>query len=296
MRTKLSTLSVLIILLLSISLNASSKTYLKLNFKKGSIYEVTTVLNNKTVKKKFADETRVEQNMTTGLSFKVLNILPNKNFLIEYSIQKIKMNLKIGEQSTSYDSESNNGNNPMNSTLKTLPNIKMELSPLGKIISMESFKFDSLVGDPEVFQLLSNLLGNGNMGSFISQMFTYFPEKKVEKGDKWTNSVKLAILMSLETKMNFELVDIEKNQLSLKITSEVDIDKQIEPEGTNANMKITGTQTGSMTVNPSDGWLRSYDLNQKFKMNMKFIDPKTKEDTDIPLFSVSDLKFTVVKK
>lgn len=296
MRTKLIPLLFVTILLFSNSLQAKNIINLRLNFHKGSTYEMTTVLNNTSEQEIKGLKTEIDQKMTTGISFHVLDILPNKNFLIEYSIQKIKMNVKMDEREANYDSESNNGNNPMNSTLKTLPNIKIEISPLGKLISMESFKFDSIEGDPQVFQLLFTLLGNRNMESYIGQMFNYFPVEKVEKGKKWSNSVKLATVMSLETIMNFELVNIERNQLTLNITSDINLNKPIEKESSNIDMKMTGTQSGTMTIDTTDGWLRSYDLIQKFKINIIMKDPKTKEDIENSVISNSVTKFTVVKK
>jgi hypothetical protein len=296
MRTKLISLFIVIILFVSNSLQASSKIHLKLNLKKGSVYEVTTILNNTTDQDLMGKKTKVDQKMETCFSFKVVDVLSNKDYAIDFSILKMKMNVNMDGKKANYDSESSNGNNPMNKTLKNLPSVKIELSPMGKIVSMEPYNLKSIVGEPEIVALMHTFLGNKRLESFIGQFFNYLTENKIGKGEKWTNNVKLPTVMNMEVPMNFEVADVQKNLISLNMSSDVNTETPIEPGGTKIDVKMIGKQDGTMTIDPSDGWLRSSNLNQKFNLKMKMKDPKTKEDTEAPSTSNSVIKITVVKK
>lgn len=257
---------------------------------------MTTVLNNTIDQEMMGQKTKFDQKMKTGFSFQILDVLPNKNFLMEYSIRMIKINMNINGQDKNFDSESTDGNNPLGNFLKILPKIKIEITPLGKIVSMEEYNLGNLQVDAQIAQFMLVFLSDKNLESFIGQMFNYFPEDKVEKGDKWTTSVKLATLMNMATNMNFELTAIEKDLVTLKVTSDVNMNTPIDKEGIKIDMKMIGTQYGSMTLDPKDCWVRSFDLTQKFNLNMKSKDPKSKEDVEIPVISNSVTKFTVVKK
>ena len=58
---------------------------------------------------------------------------------------------------------------------------------------------------------------------------------------------------------------------------------QVEPLGFKADMKAKGTQTGTMDIDSSDGWVRRSDLTQKFDVNMKMKNPDSDEKTNIQM-------------
>jgi hypothetical protein len=296
MRTKLISLFIVVILFASSSLQATNKINLRLNFKKGSIYEMTAVLNNITEQNMMDQKSKIIQKMETVFSFTVLKIMPNKNFLIEYSIKKVKMNIKMNDKEMYYDSESVGGDNPINNILKTLPAIKMEINRLGKIIHMDNYDLENLKGDQKIVGLMHSFLANSHLQSFFGQMFNYFPGKKIKKADKWTTSVKQATVMDLETIMTFEIAAFEKNQITLKVTSDVNSVTPIEQGTEKVDVKMMGKQNGSMTIDTSDGWLRSSKLTQKFDLTMKSKNPTTKEDMDVSANSNSVTTITIVKK
>jgi len=61
-------------------------------------------------------------------------------------------------------------------------------------------------------------------------------------------------------------------------------------------VKLTGTQNGNMVLDPTDGWLRSSDLIQKFNMKLKTKNPQSGEDMEIPVISNTVTKITILKK
>jgi len=300
MKTKLISLLLISTFLFASSLQAKSKVMLRLNLQKGTTYEMTMATNNLIDQEMMGQKMKMDQKMEMGFSYQVLDVLPNKNFQIEYSMLRMNLNMNINGQDVNMDSESTDESNPMNKALKDLVNIKikLELTPKGSIENVEGMdQYEKkLAGNQQMAQSMQMFLNKDNFGSFVAQTFNYFPEEEVEIGTKWTSTFKLPSMMNMETTMNFEVASIEKENLLLNVTSDVNMEMPIEQNGMKIDMKMTGTQNGTMSINPKDGWVRESNLIQKFDMNMKMKNPQSGEDMEIPMLMNAVTKITVVKK
>lgn len=300
MKTKPIALLLISISLLLISFRADSKVLLRLNLEKGTTYEMTMNMTNSIDQEMMGQNMKIDQKTEMGFLFQVLDVLPNKNFQIEYSMSKMKLNMNINGQDVSFDSESTDESNPMNKSLKDLVNIKikMELTPKGTVENIEGLDqfVKQLAGNQQMAQTMQMFMNDKNFGSFVGQTFSYFPEEEIKEGSKWTSSFALPALMNMETKMNYEAASISKANILLNVTSDINMDMPIEQNGMKIEMKMTGAQNGTMTINPKDGWLRESDLTQKFDMHMKMKNPQSGEDMEIPMLMNSVVKFIVVKK
>lgn len=293
------------ILLISLSLlvtsfRADSKVLLRLNLEKGTTYEMTLNMTNSIDQEMMGQKMKLDQKTEMGFSFQVLDILPNKNFQIGYSLTKMKLNMNINGQDVSFDTESTDESNPVYKSLKNLVNIriKMELTPRGIVENIEGLEqFEQqLAGNQQMALSMQMFMNEKNFGSFVGQTFSYFPEEKIEKGTRWTSTFSLPALMNMEIKMNYDVESVSKENIILNVNSDVDMDTPIEQNGMKIEMKMTGTQNGTMTINPVDGWLRESDLNQKFDIHMKMKNPQSGEDMEIPMLMNSIVKFSVVRK
>lgn len=300
MKTRLLTLIVIVILLTTSAIQAASKVLLRLNLQKGTTYEMTMASTNLIDQEMMGQKMKIDQKMNMDFLYQVLDILPNKNFMIEYSLQRMKMDMNVNGQEINFDSESPDQSNPGNKSLNDLVKIKIkfELTPKGMVERVEGLDLyaKELGGNPQMAQSMAMFMNDKNFGSFIGQTFSYFPENEVEKGEKWTASFSLPSMMNMETIMNFEVAAIEKDQVSLNVTSDVNMEMPIEQGGMKMNMKTTGTQTGTMIIDSNDGWVRQSDLTQKFDVNMKMKNPQSGEDMEIPMVLNAVTKITVNKK
>lgn len=300
MKTQLiATLLISITLLLN-SFRADSKILLRLNLEKGTTYEMTMNMTNNIDQEMMGQKMKIDQKTEMGFFFQVVDVLPNKNFQIEYSMSKMKLNMNINGQDVSFDSESSDESNPMNKSLKDLVKIKikMELTPKGIVENIEGLDqfAKQLAGNQQMAQSMQMFMNEKNFGSFMGQTFSYFPEEEIEKGSRWISTFSLPALMAMETKMNYEVASISKENILLNVTSDVNLNMPIEQNGMKIEMKMTGTQNGTMTINPTDGWLRESNLIQKFDIQMKMKNPQSGEDMEIPMLMNSIVKFIVVKK
>jgi hypothetical protein len=261
---------------------------------------MTMDMANKIDQDMMGHKMKIDQNMKMVLSYHILDVLPNKNFLIEYTMLNMNMKMNVNDKEMNFDSESPDTLNPMNAILKGLfsNKLKLELSPIGQVERVEGLEeyVKKLSQNPMMAQSMQMFTDDKNFKSFIGQTFNYFPEAKVKKGDKWTSTLNLPALMNMETKMNFEVAAIKRDQIVLNVVSDVNLDVPVEQKDMKFNMKMTGTQNGTTTINTKDGWFRLYDLTQIFDIKMKMKNPQTGEDMEIPMLMNSVAKMTVAKK
>lgn len=300
MKTKLIALFIVAIFFVANVVRAESKVLLRLNLQKGTTYEMTMATANNIDQEMMGQKMKLDQKVEMAFTYQVLDVLPSKNFIIEYSVVKITMNMNMNGREMNVDTGSADASNPGNAALKGLieTKVKFELTPKGQVewaVGLDEYA-KKLSANPQMAQSMPMFTDEKNFKSFIGQTFNYFPETEVTKGSKWTSSYKLLSLMNMETTMNFEVADIKTDQVALNITSDVNINAPIEQQGMKMDMKMTGTQTGTAVINPTDGWLRSSDLTQKFDVKMKMKNPQSGEDMEIPMLMNSVAKITVVKK
>jgi hypothetical protein len=299
MKTKLITLIIVTILLAANTVGAASKVQLRLNLQKGATYEMKMSSINQIEQEMMGQKIKIDQKIEMVFTYTVLDILPDKNFLIEYSFSQMKMDMNMNGQEIKLDSESTNGN-PMNATIKDLLSFKLKLtlSPKGQVIKAEGLDeyAKKLSGNQQLAQAMKMFTDENNFKSFFAQTFNYFPENEVSVGDQWESVVKMPELMDVGISMNFEVVAIENNQIHLNFKSIVDMETPVEQMGMKMNVKMAGTQSGKITVNATDGWMRSSDLNQKFDMKIKMKNPQSGEDMEIPMVTNSVTNIVGVKK
>jgi hypothetical protein len=300
MKTKLIALFIVFLLLTAKCMEAKSKVLLRFNLQKGSSYEMTMNMSNLIDQQMAGHPMKMDQQMQMVFVYTVLEVLPNQNFLIEYSMQDMSLNMNINGQEMRMGTKDTTQSNPMYNVFKGLGShkLKMEINSRGQVLKVEGLDVyvNSIGQNPQLAQSMQMFTGEDNFKSFMEQTFNYFPEAEVKEGDKWSTSYKLPGMMNMESTMNFELASIEEDQVVLNVTSDVNLDSPIEQNGFKMNVKMTGTQTGSMTIDTSDGWLRESDLTQKFDMKMKMNNPQSGEEMEIPMLMNSVVKITVVKK
>lgn len=300
MKTKIVSLLIVALLLCGNMLHAKSTVLLRLNLTKGTTYEMTMTTTSKVDQKMAGQDIKIDQKMVLVLAYKVLQILPNKNYLMEYSMPKIMMDMNVNNQKMNFNSSIDDPSNPINAALKGFDQVKLniEMTSTGKVVRVEGMDdyLKKISGNNQLAQSMQMLSDEKSFGSFIEQTFNYFPENEVKKDDKWSVSFKIPTVMELETKMDFEVASIGKDQVLLNVNSNIKIDSPIEKNGMKIQLNMNGSQNGTMTIDSNDGWIKSSELTQKFDLDMKMKNPQTGEDMQIPMSVNSLISIQVEKK
>jgi len=299
MKTKLIALCIITFLVASLSAGAANKVNLRLNLQKGRSYEMKMSSANQIDQEMMGQKVNINQKIDMVFNYVILDVLADKNALIEYSFQSMKMHMNMNGQEMNMDSESSDGN-PVNSAIKNLllQKLKLTVNPKGEIVKVEGLEeyTKKLSGNQQLAQAMKMFADENSFKAFFAQIFNYIPEKEITVGDQWQSVVKMPELMDVGITMAFEVTAIENDQVNLNFKSIVDSETPVEQMGMKMNVKINGTQNGKMTINTLDGWILSSDLNQLFNMKIKMKNPQSGEDMEIPMVTNSVTNIVCVKK
>ena len=299
MKTKLIALLLVMIFLAAHTVKAESKVLLRFNFQKGSIYEMTMNMLSDINQEMMGQQMDILQKLEMVSTYEVLDVLPGNEFLIEYSFQKMKINTTVNGQETGMDSESTD-NDPKNDFLKNLSliKVKVKMDSKGKVLEVEGMEeyVNKMTGNPQLTQSIPMFTNENNFKSFVEQTFGYLPETEVEVGSKWNTSIKTPAFMDMEVVMNFEVANILDDQVILNVTSDINMETPMDMNGVKMNIKMAGSQTGTMALNLNNCIEGSSDMVMKYDANIKMKNPQSGEDMEIPMIMNSVIKSSIVKK
>ena len=245
MKTKLIACIIALFFIAVQSIEAKPKVLLRLNLEKGAAYQMTITSDNSIDQQMMGQQMKVQQKMEMGSTYKVLDVLPNKIYVIEYSFDKMKMNMEINGQKVSINSEDTTGN-VVSRNMKELTSMKIKftMDSQGKIQSIEGMdEYEKKVGsNQELGQILSMLANADNFKASFGQYLGFFPDNEVEVGSKWDLPIKMPSMMNMDMNLHYSVNDITDDQIVLGVNSEVNMDSPIENNGMKIQMKATGTQ------------------------------------------------------
>lgn len=202
-----------------------------------------------------------KMNMLMGMSMNQEG-MSGPNHKMSATIDKIKMDMNMpGMGEMKFDSEMPDTTNPAAASFIDLVGKKMsmEMTQSGEII-----KGDELEGLDQV-----------NMGNLGTQ-FGFYPDKPVKVGDSWEKSSTQNVQnmsMLLKAKYTLKSVDGDKAVVECDGTFSIDHSKSTGDPAADARlkeMKMEGTQKGTMELEVSTGMLVKTDLVQDIKMTMDF--------------------------
>ena len=298
MRTRLIAFMIALLFIALQTANSQPKALLRLHLEKGAEYHMTMVSDNNIDQQMNGQQMKILQKMEMVTSYKVLDILPDNNYFLGYTFLKMKMDMDVNGQKVIMDTESTS-DDPVTKAVKDLTsfNMKITVTPMGKVMAVEGMdEFAAKIGNnPQLSQALGMLSNADNFKATFEQYFGFYPENEVEVGSKWDNSIKMPAMMNMEMLMHMTVTDIKNDQVVMDVTSDINMDSPVETNGMKIHMKMTGTQTGTMRIDRKSGLTGTADMNQKFDMHMKFQNPQTGEDMEMPMQMNGVSKISTVK-
>jgi hypothetical protein len=287
-----------IILAIGTTSVSAQKTNIQLNLKKGDVYTLQTEMSNTMNQQMMGQNINMEQKMTMITALKVVDVLSSGNFVLEQSFNRIKMDMNAYGQNMSFDTENPAASSPMLAPLAKMKEAKItfEVSPSGDISNITGLnEMMSSIADnnPQAGNMIKNIASE----STLAATFSYLPKKTVSKGDSYTNTIKLNEMFGMEIASKYTVSSIKGNIVDLDVISDINFapSEPITQNGLKMNMKITGAQNGTFTVNKSDGMATASNMKQTLDMTMGMKNPQNGEDMSIPMKINSNIKATITK-
>jgi hypothetical protein len=259
---------------------SSTARMLKFNLEKGKYYDYEMVMD--------MDQDLMGKKNTIGLIAQyVINVTDDDGTLktldIEYRDFKMKMNMMGQEMNIDASKkpepmDSNSfGQNPMEMMSSAFSGIigkkfTMKVSGDGKIQSITGVEefINSIAESMNAGEQIKGIVLASLKGQFSEEkvketfapMFGIYPNKEVKPGDKWTNSYILSS-QAVESSNEYTVKSFEGDNAIVQLSS------KMEPQADAANpnlaaLKLSGTQSGTMTINTTTGLIVDSELTQNF--------------------------------
>lgn len=235
--------------------NSSGEIELKLNLKKGSLYDMKMVLNSQTEMNMMGQTVNSNTVMEMGMDYEVKDVLANGNYVVRTTYKTIKMSGDAMGMKYEYDSQTDKATGmqaeQMAAGMKKMLGeyAEMEMDKLGKVV--KSTMSPGLSG-PD---------GKGK-GGMENMSYSVFPDKKIKVGDTWESDIDQKMGNSeVIVKTKFKLVSVSNG------IAEISMDGTLELKpGTEG--KITGTQKGTSKVELATGMNQEVVIDQDIDMEM----------------------------
>ncbi|MEM6828991.1 MAG: DUF6263 family protein [Bacteroidota bacterium] len=280
------------------------KTDLGLKLKVGETYSQSYISKNTITQTINGMEQIIKMEITGGMDFLVSEDLGDRySMSASYSNLIMKMNSPMGEIMFS---SKNDGEDVFSTIMKTIvgKGFIIEMSKDGTISKIENLDviFDGMfepfpeLPESQKQQILSQLrqaYGEKSFKGNIEMITAIFPNKEVNVGESWKNSVKLESGMSGFMNNTFTLTDINSEAIFIEGTSEISTenrDAYIEVNGMPTRYNLTGKMKTSYKLDPLSNWIVEGTIEQEISGDVQIKDnPNLPGGMSIPMFMKNDM-------
>lgn len=227
--------------LASLSFMAKDSVKLRLNPQQGKTYTLTTKANMMTMMEVQGQTMNMSQNMETRQTFTAKEVADTKS-VIETQIEAIKMTISQMGMKLEYDSEHPEKTSPM------LAGQTKEIE--AKLHKPTSIAYDALgkLTDDSEDQSMNQL------GVVIE-----LPEKEISVGSSWTNTTSQENNgIEFEAEITYTVTAISKKSVDVNVSGIV--------KGQTED--VSGTYTGTASLNPQTGLLINSSIKQNLSMTI----------------------------
>ncbi|MDL2231312.1 DUF6263 family protein [Porphyromonadaceae bacterium OttesenSCG-928-L07] len=260
----------------------SAPIEIKLNLEKGKEYSQTST-SIMTTKTGFTNEQTMDMTITlAGKISYLIEDVSDSAYVIEVRYKKLLMKMEAQQGAMTFDTE--NANDIMSTGLSFLVDnpFKIVLLKNGKVSSVDMTLFWGKIEtslakfalpamqQEQFMQQVHQAYGEKAFKGSFEQGFYFFPDKAVNKGEKWQIQIELYTNFSSLINSEYELAEIEKDCLTITGVSIITTDglqDAIMPSSNAEVMKydLTGTATSNIKVDRNTGWVIESNTKQAIK-------------------------------
>jgi len=270
-----------------------TKISLRLKLEKGKTYKFNMITEQKINQKVMNNKMELEQTIGMGIDFKVTDVDEKGIHAITMVYTSVLFKQSGSPMGTiEYDSKKSPENIPASAkgfaALVGL-SLGMKMDNLGQVKDVTGSKefFEKMIeklqlpDGPQkelVSESLKNQFGEKSIKKMMGQMSCVFPEKELGIGDSWKQNISMTGPMPLNMNNTYTLKEIKKDLVVLNVESDLKPNK--DPKAAtqkigNMEQKIelSGTQKGTLEINPVTGWTRKSKLTQNLTGKITMTSP-----------------------
>lgn len=267
--------------------NIAEKIDLKLNLQQGQIFGMKLTADQKIVQTINGQPQNINQKMTFGSISEVMAVDANGIIALKTTYDQVQVKMDSPEVSVEYDSTKppTDVNNPQAKMMVAIwsamvgEGFVMDVTPKGKIVGVQDFDkmwermMEKMAGDdPNMAQamkeMMKNVISEDRIKEMGSDMMISFPDEPVAIGDMWYDITSIEVGFPLYLDVTYMLKDRKDGIVFIDVICKMDMGDQdsklVEMQGMKMNMQLSGTQTGTVEIDETTGWILRSKIDQVF--------------------------------
>ncbi len=284
------------------------------NVKKGDVYSVHQVIEQKITQDIAGQKMEVNQTLDCVFAYNVTDVDKDGIASVEVKYESLAVKSLTAGMELQYDSKKEDKSNPLAAVYGSLigKGFSFKADRKGNVISAEGL--DKLaeemvdkagVPDPQAKESLMKTLkdnfGDEALKNSLSQMINIYPDKKVKVGDSWQTEEVVTAGYPMVINSVWTLKGDKANIITVDVISTIDVNeasKPIDILGLKAKYKLYGDQKGTYKLNKSSGLIKEGTITQKLegKLSLEADGKLMPQGMDIPISGEIKMTFDMKKK
>lgn len=306
----------LVILFISSTFTISNaqEVNLKLNLKKDDTFYLENVVKQNITQQMMGQEMKIEQNITYGYEFHVTEVLPNNDYKIKMTYEKIGYKQDSQFSSVNYDSEDPNAEiTPQTQSFAALKGMSFtiicdtkgnvsDIDGVNAIVDKLLSYYDDIFNEAQKADLREKLkkqYGDEAMKSTLANTMNIFPDGPVTTGAEWSRKISLDMGMAMLVDNTWKLNAIEGNKAKIGINSTIVSQPSENPmkvQGMELTYDMKGTQTGDMVLNITSGLTEKATITQNIDGIMLMSGNTLPEPMEVPMKIESTITIIMMER
>jgi hypothetical protein len=228
---------------------------------------------------------------------------------MDAKFEKLSMSMQIPQGTMEFSSEKNDVNDIFSTILGAMKNksFGIIMSKAGKILEVRNVEalwenvinqFDPLpeMQKEQVKAQIMKAYGEDALKGNIEMVTAIYPDKAVNKGDKWTINTNLESGMSAKMITSYEFTDLTSDFALIKGNSTIetaDKDAYIESNGMPLKYDLNGTMLSEIKLDKITGWILEAKITQEIKGDAYIKEnPQMPNGMKIPMTMINEMLIT----
>lgn len=264
------------------SFRISDPVILRLNLTEGATYKYNTTISQKISTMVAGQSYNSDMNMASSIDMKVKKKYGQDSMLLETKYSHMSMSVSSMGHNTSFDSDNPGGDqgNEMGKLYSVMSShpVAITTDAWGKIIRIDgitqlSRSMDSsLQGDnPAMKKVMESLFNEQSYKQALTNL-NMFQNKPVNMGDKWNQVITLTSIVPMKINLTYTVKQINPSSVVLNVAGEIkSTADSADISGMTIPVHVTGTQTGTYTVDRATGLISTGNVDQNIQTKMSMM-------------------------
>ncbi len=258
----------------AISILHAQTVTLKFNPANGSRYDVSSTNNFSIKQTVMGQQIDMKFANTVNMRYDITDAGANKNLNLSYD--SAKMSFQFMGQETVINSESADTANAANKMFRSIHGKKVNvlIAPDGTVKQAEGF--DALTkgmatAGGETQKMADELFSEATVKSLLEQSFKMYPEGPVSPGSTWASDIQIEKPYKLILRNNYTLKKIAGGKSLISVAGKIDTQgfTKMQQQGMEMEINMTGTVTGTITMDNASGITDVSELRQQVNGTVK---------------------------